>query len=91
MVSVVGKKRVTISRKPWEESLVWVVIVWAVRGEMLMPWKTTSKLGLFWKDSAASMSTQTAIEKTLMNENELSSSVCKKNQGKIIQITPTYQ
>lgn len=57
-----GKKSVTNSVRPRGERAVCVVMQWTVRGEMLMPERTASKVGLVWKDSAEWMSVQAAIE-----------------------------
>ena len=52
----------TNSVRPWGDRSLWVVMQWTVSGEMLMPSRTASKLGLVWNDSAAWMSVQAAID-----------------------------
>lgn len=59
----VGKKRVTSSVRPCGDRALGAVMEWTVSGEMLMPSRTASKLGLVWNDSAAWMSVQAAIRR----------------------------
>ena len=57
----------TNSVRPCGDRLLWVVMQWTLSGEILMPSRTTSKVGLVSNDSAAWMSVQTAIEKYKIN------------------------
>ena len=58
----------TNSVRPWGDRSLWVVMQWTVSGEMLMPSRTASKLGLVWNDSAAWMSVQAAIGNNTINK-----------------------
>ena len=60
----------TDSVRPCGDGLPWVVKQWTVGGEMLMPLRTASKVGLVWNDSAAWVSVQTAIESQTQKINE---------------------